>query len=452
MINTGKKDIVVSYLAYFLRLTANIILLPIILSQLSTDEYGAWNIFISIGAIVNLVDVGFGSVLTRYSTYAFCGARSIGEKGLPEMGEESNTNYELLNKVFYVAKRIYSKLFAITIIISVVLTGYILFKTVQLLDTVYVVSAWLIYAASCCMQIYYVSYNCIIKGMGNIKESSGYFIIQQVVHIALAFILLRLGFGLIGLATSHFVSTLVFRVLNSRFLKKKLSLSKDILLEMKADISTEYEAVYAAVKKNTKEIALVTVSNYFSNYGMTLICSMFLPLSAIASIGITNQLIGVVGGIANGVFSSYISKMGDMLINGKLKKLRSLFSKLNVWFILAYVVGTVAVVFVGPIALRIIQSDTQLLNTPIILLMALSSFLINNHQRCTNFIMLSNRQPHVKAYFITTLAVLIASFACMLLSHSVLGYIIPNLVIQAFYNGWKWPLEAYKKLGYKKQV
>lgn len=452
MIDTGKKDIAVSYLAYFLRLTANIILLPIILSQLSADEYGAWNIFISIGAIVNLVDVGFGSVLTRYSTYAFCGARAISEKGLPEMGEENSTNYELLHKVYYVAIKIYTKLFLMTVIISVVLTGYIVFKTVHLLDTSYTVAAWLIYTASCCMQIYYVSYNCIIKGMGKIKESNGYFIIQQVVHITLAVILLRIGLGLIGLAASHFVSTLVFRMLNSRFLKRKLSLSKDIMQRMKADISTEYKAVYTAVKKNTMEIALVTISNYFSNYGMTLICSMFLPLSAIASIGITSQLIGVVGTMAGTAFSTYMSKMGDMLINSKFKELRRLFSKVNVWFIFTYVVGTVAIIVAGPIALRIVQSDTQLLNTPIILLMALSSFLINNHQRCTNFIMLSNRQPHVKAYIITTLAVLIASFVCMLLTHNVLGYIIPNLVIQALYNGWKWPMEAYKRLGYTKQV
>lgn len=449
MIITGKKDVIVSYIAYFLRLSSNLLLLPVILGMLSSEEYGLWNIYISVGAIVNLVDIGFGAVLTRYSTYAFCGAESISTRGMPVMGRPDQTNYRLLFRIFRVAKRIYGNLFLLSLGISAVLSAYVCVKAANVVALWEVLLSWGIYALSCCFYIYYVAYNCIIKGMGKIKESNFYYIVQQVVYLVVGYLLLSLGFGLIGLALANLISTFVFRALNMHFLNTRFSQHKEIFREVENEAEEMQTTVYKAVKKNTSGIALVTVSHYVSQYGMTLICSLFLPLSVIGSIGITNQLVGVIGTLAGTGFATYMSKMGDMLINEKKEQLQKTFGTVTLWFFLIYLVGAVAVIFAGPWMLRIIGSDTKLLDTGCVILMLLSSFVVNNHQRCTNFIMLSNEQPHVKAYFISSVVSVVASLICMYFMPNALGYIIPSIVVQLAYNGWKWPQVAYQKIGFR---
>jgi hypothetical protein len=158
-------------------------------------------------------------------------------------------------------------------------------------------------------------------------------------------------------------------------------------------------------------------------------------------------MVGVVGTMAGTVFATYMSKMGDMLINGRKQELRKMFTTVNRGFFLIYIAGSVLVVFGGPFALRLAGSDTQLLETAYVVLMLLSSLIVNNHQRCTNFIMLSNEQPHVKAYFISSAVSVAASLLCMYFVRNALGYIIPSMIVQLIYNGWKWPLMAYQKLG-----
>ena len=447
MINTGKKDLFVSYIAYFLRLSSNLLLLPVILGMLNSEEYGLWNIFISLGAIVNLVDIGFGAVLTRYSTYAYCGAESISTTGMPVIGQTEQTNHELLFRVFRVAKQIYARLFFISLGISFALSGYIWVKAAGLMPLWKLLLSWAIYALSCCFYIYYVAYNCMIKGMGKVKESNYYYIVQQIVYLAVGYTLLLMGWGLLGLALASLISTFVFRALNIRFLNKRFSQYRSVQQQVEKESPEQHQEIYDAVKKNTSGIALVTVSHYVSQYGMTLICSLFLPLSVIGSIGITNQMVGVVGTMAGTVFATYMSKMGDMLINGRKQELRKMFATVNRGFFLIYIAGSVLVVFVGPFALRFIGSDTQLLETGYVLLMLLNSLIVNNHQRCTNFIMLSNEQPHIRAYFISSAVSVMASLLCMYFVRNALGYIIPSMIVQLLYNGWKWPLMAYQKLG-----
>lgn len=443
MITTGKKDLFANYASYFLRLASNIILLPFILGYLNSSEYGLWNIYISLGAFVNLVDVGFGLILTRYATYAFCGAKAINADGLPEMDDKGSTNFQFLLRIFLTAKNIYSKLFFATIGIGFACGTYLYIKYSVIIDARVLVLSWIIYAISCCIQLYYVSYNCIIKGMGKIKESSYYYIIQHLIHISLALLLLRKGMGILGLSLSTLISTLVFRFLNARFLrcffkKNGISLSSNI------EKDNDYKNIYYAVKTNTKGIALVTVTNYITGYGITIICSLFLPLDKIASIGITNQLISLVCTVGSTAFSTYTAKMGNAIISGRKKELIKLFIRTDSWFYFCFFCGIICILLLGPWALALIKSNTVLLGKKFILLFSLSSFFTYNSQRYTNFIMLFNKQPHVKAFFFSSISIVIISFVTLWITRDLLGYVLPSIFVQATYNAWKWPIEAIK--------
>ena len=48
MINIGKKEVIYGYIDVIVAQLANIIVLPIVLHQVNTEEYALWNVFVSI--------------------------------------------------------------------------------------------------------------------------------------------------------------------------------------------------------------------------------------------------------------------------------------------------------------------------------------------------------------------------------------------------------------------
>ena len=105
-IKIGRKDLVWSYLGYFLQICSNVILLPLILANITSTELGLWYTFTSVGILVNLLDMGFSPTLTRNITYAWSGAKDIQKEGAEISSDNSEPNYLLLNNILYACKKI----------------------------------------------------------------------------------------------------------------------------------------------------------------------------------------------------------------------------------------------------------------------------------------------------------------------------------------------------------
>lgn len=446
MIKIGKKDVLIGYISYAFRMLSNLILLPIILNKLSSAEYGLWNVYVSLASVVNLLDIGFVSVITRYITYAYCGAETIEEKGISKVRTDGTPNYELLFRVFFQGKRIYKKIFVLAILIVMMMIPYVLYVGREIADKNQIVFSWLIHGISMCLYLYYVAYNCVIKGIGKIKESQLYYIVQQIMYLIITFVLLQLEYGITAVALGNFISVSVFRILNVKLIDREFKTQKPIMDMVKNDINREDDKINVAIKNNTKGLALVTLSTYIVNYGGTLICSCFLDLNQIASLGLTNQLISVIASITDIPFSTFRTKLGDFHLKNNVEKLKDYYSLFTVFSVVCYVLGGLCLLFLGTPFLKIIGSNTEILPTYLILLMLISSFVYTNHQRCTKFIMLGNRQPHIKAYTISSIASVLIAFVLLALTGNVGAYVITILVVQLVYNGWKWPTEVAKQL------
>ena len=69
------------FLGYFLNIGVSVILLPFILKYLDTNEIGLWYTFISLSVLINLIDFGFSSTITRNISYAWGGATKLLKEG-----------------------------------------------------------------------------------------------------------------------------------------------------------------------------------------------------------------------------------------------------------------------------------------------------------------------------------------------------------------------------------
>src|SRR6516162_6704037 len=82
-----------SWIFNFIRLAYGIILLPLVLHKLSTADLGMYYVLLSLAALAQLVDFGFGETIGRFITYAMGGAREIKAQGLPKPGDSHSPNY-----------------------------------------------------------------------------------------------------------------------------------------------------------------------------------------------------------------------------------------------------------------------------------------------------------------------------------------------------------------------
>lgn len=114
------KDYIWSFIAQIVSVCSGLITLPLILHFLSPDEIALNYILMSVTALIALFDFGFSSQFSRNFAYIFGGSQEILSVGVKST-EENVVNYRLLKTLIQTAKRIYTTLSAIVLVLLLTL-------------------------------------------------------------------------------------------------------------------------------------------------------------------------------------------------------------------------------------------------------------------------------------------------------------------------------------------
>ena len=95
-IKISKNDVIWNYIGIVVSLAGNFVLVPFLIKFLSTDYYGLWNVFTSLGAISVLFDFGFNSMFARNIAYSWSGVDHLTKENVDLASENSQVNYCLL--------------------------------------------------------------------------------------------------------------------------------------------------------------------------------------------------------------------------------------------------------------------------------------------------------------------------------------------------------------------
>lgn len=446
MINIGKKDAIYGYINYFLTALSNVIVLPFVLNRVSSEEYALWSVFLSIQALVMLVDTGFSQLVARYTTYAYCGAKNIPIIGTPYMGKEDVTNYPLLFQVFFVARDIYLRLAGLAFGILCLGSFYIMYLSRNLMNRTTILVAWLLFSVGVAIKLYFTYYSSFLKGRGLIKEINNISISSTVIYVTVKLILVLCGWGILGIAIGNVVSVIATRIMVIKNVKNIIQEDKEAYRKEKGS-SKKNSDVEKAFRHSAKQLGMVVISNYIQGQGTTLVCSAMMPLQYTASYGLTMQLINLLTSFANIPFNTFKPKMNELRISTKKEKFKDMYAFITFYMWGIYVLGAVGITWIMPEILNLIHSKTLLLPVGFTLLLCLYQFICVNHQRATDMIALGNEQPYAKAYAISSFAMIGMQFGAFKLGFGLLGFISASLLTQMAYNGWKWPREIFEYVG-----
>lgn len=434
------KDVVWSYIGNFFRVATNILLLPLILKFLSTDEIGLWYVFASIGQIVVLLDFGFAAALSRNISYIWCGADSLSKEDI-RVVDNRQTNWQSFKVVLKTCQYIY---------IAISLVAFLLLSTV---GTWYIIRvsgnefllSWIIYGVAVCINLLYSYYTSFLRGVGAIAENNYAGIASKVCQIVLSLVLLLCGMGLLGVSIAYLVSGFALRFVSWYCFYKYEGIGKALKSVNVTGIYRQAFDMFKVIWYNASKDGLVTISNFLCTQANTLICSYVIGLSATGSFGLSIQLATIIGTIASIIFTSFHPAMQEAALhNDRQAGFRYLTTSMMA-YVYMYVIMSLGALVLLPV-IHWLKPELEM-DPMVFVVILLHMFIYYVYHLFASYISTFNRLPYTTSFIVTAFASVILSFVlAKYMEMGMWALIIAPVVVSLAYNAWKWPYHVIYEL------
>lgn len=441
-VKISRKDILWNYGGNILNIGMGILLLPIVLHTLSSQELGLWYVFGSISGLVTLVDSGFCPTIMRNITYCWCGATELLPEGVSQVDVEGKPNYSLLKSVIEASKKIYLMLALIAGALLISIGTFYIYQLSPEKESKYLI-AWLIYAFAVFLSLYYNHWFPLLRGIGAIKEANHVMIITKIIDIVFSTIGLLLGGGLIWLSIMFLISGILVRILSKVYFSKLVGSE---YLDQKVDNRYNFQKIFRTIWPNSKKNAIVTFGTWLMTGSTTLLCSTYMGLSTTSQYGLSLQLLGTIGNFSSLLLKSYIPEITYWGIRHNVKRYNQIISRVMAFQWLLGIIGIMGLVLVGPICLKLTGSNATLLPSDILTLLGIVLFLEWNHSSFQTLITLSNTIPFMRASIYSGIGIMVLSLTFFNFSElGILGLVISRGIVQLSYNNWYWPRQVLRE-------
>ena len=444
-ISLTKKDIIWSYIGTIMSMSANILMLPFIVYYLDSDMLGLWYVFSSIGSIATLFDFGFSVTFARNITYCWSGAEELKKESVAFI-ENIEPNFHLMKRVLYTCRHIYFILSFITLTLLLTIgTVYIYYISSGIVGNKHII-AWIIYAFAAFLNLYYGYYASFLRGVGAIDEANKNTVIARAAQIIVSVVLLAAGTGIIGASVAYLVYGTLFRILGKFKFYRYHNIGERLKEINENNNKKQIKELFFVVWHNAWRDGAISICNYFTNQISTLICSAYLSLAETGIYSLGVQIASAIATIAATLYMTYQPGLQEAYINNNRKKLKKYMSVIVTVFIVMFILGVLGTVFIGIPVLRLIKPGS-VVTIPILLGLCLYQFMLTYRNCYTSYFACTNRILYVNAFMISAILCVVFSFIFIgPLNLGVYGLIVAQILSQAIYNVWAWPLKAHREL------
>ncbi|EKQ56965.1 MULTISPECIES: O-unit flippase-like protein [unclassified Clostridium] len=444
-ITVTKRGLIWSYIGTIMSMTANILMLPFIIYYLDADMLGLWYVFTSIGAIATLFDFGFAVTFARNITYCWSGAEELRKENVVFV-EEREPNFQVMKRVLYTCRYIYLilSLFALLLLLTIG-TSYICYISRGIIGYKHII-AWVIYSIAAFLNLYYGYYASFLRGVGAIDLANKNTVIARAAQIIVTIVFLAAGAGIIGASAAYLVYGTLFRVLGKFRFYQYHGIGERLKQINEKHDKQQVKDLFFVVWHNAWRDGSISIFNYFCNQVSVLICSVYLSLSETGVYSIGVQIASAIAAIAATLYTAYQPGLQEAYINNNRKKLKSFMSIIVTVFIGIFIFGVLGTVFVGLPLLRLVKPET-IVTVPVLLGLCVYQFMLTFRNCYTSYFSCTNRIPYVKAFMVSAILCVVFSFIFIgPLNSGIYGLIIAQILSQALYNIWAWPIKAHKEL------
>lgn len=442
--NISSKDLFWSYLSSFFKIASSILILPIVLRSLPSEQIAFWVIFSTITSLVALFDFGFGPSFTRNISYVFSGSKEIKSIGFETVSSSSSdVDYSLLKQLIVAMKFFYFRLSIIVFfVISIAGTIYIQslllnFKGSQ----VEIYLTWFFVCITSAYSIYSSYYESLLLGKGMIMQAKKIQLLAQILFIFFSGIALLNEWGISSVFIAQLLSLLLtryllFRAFFTPYIKKKLE---------SGNIKISHD-VLNKIKPNSVKVGITTLGGFLVTRSAVFIGAKYLTLDEVAMYGISVQIIRIISILSSVTIATYLPKIVQLITVGDIPSIKAIYIK-AVWIqIITFSFGALFTILCGNTALEYLKSETHLLPPSLLFLAFVIFYFEANQALAGNIILTSNEVPFFKASLFAGLFTVVILFIFLEVQGLGVCALILAPGIANIYNNVKWPHVVSKQL------
>lgn len=436
VINARKKDVIWNYLSIFFNLGSSVIFLPVMIHYESPDIVGLWYVIVSIGAIVQLFDMGFNPTISHSVTYAWSGASDLKKDGVVFTEDNNGPNFPLLCGVLKACRYLYLRISLAAAAVMLVLGTLYIYHIASSYLSIEIYAAWFIYILAVFTNLYIGYYTVFLSGIGDVFRKNRANIISKALFVGLGIIGMVMGYGLLCLCISYLISGFALRLLCKKYLISYHAFHK--LLEKGQEGKYTVKYVIGTMWHNAWRDGLVTITAYLTGQATVLISGAYLTLYETGIYSVSMQIINVLLGVAGGMFTAYIPALQFCYVTKNVEKARELYQRAIGCFYFISIFGVIGFLLIGVPIIQLIRHDFVIDRFDFALL-AFSMLLMNRHRWAACLISTWNTLPYTFAFILFGVLSVLGTYIGLAFFHlGIIGLIGIPLIIESLYNNWKW--------------
>lgn len=437
--------LVIGMVAQIVQYGAGLALLPFMVTRLSPAEVGIWYVFITVQGLAIILDFGFQPTFARAFALGYAGASTLPRHGLGEVVEVGRPpNWALVAQVLHAARRIYRR-FALIGAVALLVGGWFYVTSLARqggLAVREVQVAWVIFALSIVVTTSVMWISPLLLSTNRIRQNYLYLIMARGGAAVIGIAVLLAGGRLPALACASLAAILGGRLIGGIFLR-------GVMVEVgnhSVPARDVMRTVTATIWPNASRLGVVAIAGFLINRYSLFAVSTLLGVVTAGGYAISLQLLGAVSAFAQLPMQIAVPSLVGSHARADRARLRTVLARSMAAFVAIFFAGAVFVIVVVPILLAAIESRTNLLPTPELVLLAVVLLLEGMHLTAAIFITTANEVPFLRSALLSGAAVAIGATLAIWAGLGISGMIAWQGLVQLSYNNWRWPLLAWQKV------
>ncbi len=445
----NRTDLLWNYAASFMRVASALVVLPLILKMLPSEEMGLWTVMISLNSMIYLLDFGFFPTFSRSITYVYSGATTLQAEGYKPLEKDLPVYFPLLKGLIKSMRNFYAAV-AIALVVLLFTAGIWYIESILqgfTGDPFKARLAWYCYGVLLSYQFYTYFYDAMLVGRGFIKRSKQIIVFSQSVHIVVASILLLSGMGIISMVIGQTLATIT-----NRFLAYRAFFDKNTKEELQKAESEDWREILRKIWKTAYKSGLSGLSWIFTNRMLAMLGALFIPLSVMGDYGLSKQIADVIYTLSVVWFLTFYPKLTQERIQERIGEVKRMYIKALYIAVAVFAVCTSGVLLFGGWGLELINSKTHFIEWPLLLVLFGATLFDAFTYISTSVLLSRNEVPHYKALVVTAIITVVILLAALkFTSYGVAVLVLVPFACQLVYNHWRWTGMVWFELGILKK-
>ncbi len=411
------------------RLGANLLLLPLLLSRMSNAELALWYVFLALGGFGNLADFGFGPAISRVYSYLWAGAEDFDAEGLRPPSQSREPNLSRIRQLTATVRYFYWRLsVGATVVLAVAGTVVLLKPTAAVTEPHLAWIAWAGYLLTIGYTLGTSWWMLACQGIGRVREIQAAYTWSGLAYVACAAALLLAGWGLLSVVVASALRGVIMRAYCRRVYAA--AASGVPAQDMKPD-----RDILKRLWPNASKFGMISIGTFLLGNGSILISSHFLDSTTTASFGVTAQIGAFLMNLAGLWLAVKWPQLTILRTQGRLEEMSVLFARRLAFVMATFVVLAVFVVLAGNPLLEWKGTHARLLATPALIFYCL--YLVQQlfYVQFGSLAYTENVVPFFKIAVFTGLWMLVLSFV-LTWAFGFWGMLVAPLLAESTYSNW----------------